>query len=254
MAAAKERRRQEKRRQRREGKGSRGSGSSAASIASDVSDSEAGGAPSYGATAPDPWQRPQPNGSSSHPSSSSSSSAATPSVLPTAPLPAASIIHDVILFGLPTPTSPDRWAAVRRVPSGRVVNGYSGSDFVLKFVYRFSSLHAGIAGLGPVTGGSGEAVAAASSASGRTVVTSANDGGSQRSRATSAAEADAASSPPSSSSASPSTPAAASSIAPVTRVTWWRGVESVDCGGLIKGHLEYGLKMEQLLELVGLER
>ena len=74
---------------------------------------------------------------------------------PAGPLHAGAIVHDVLLFGLPAPITPRRWSAVRRVVSGRLVNAYCPSDYVLRFLYRSSSLHLSIAGLGPVDGGTG---------------------------------------------------------------------------------------------------
>lgn len=50
-------------------------------------------------------------------------------------------------MGAPVPTSRDDWKAIRSVAAGRVINIYSGSDYILGFLYRTSSIQLGVAGL-----------------------------------------------------------------------------------------------------------
>lgn len=50
-------------------------------------------------------------------------------------------------MGAPVPTSREDWKAIRSVVAGRVVNVYSGSDYILAFLYRTSSIQLGVAGL-----------------------------------------------------------------------------------------------------------
>lgn len=57
------------------------------------------------------------------------------------------IVCDVVLLGAPVTASLDQWKPLARVISGRVVNGYSSSDWLLKFLYRTSSAAIRVAGL-----------------------------------------------------------------------------------------------------------
>lgn len=57
------------------------------------------------------------------------------------------IVGDVVLLGAPVTAAPDQWRALGRVVSGRIVNGYSSSDWLLKFLYRTSSAAIRVAGL-----------------------------------------------------------------------------------------------------------
>jgi hypothetical protein len=58
------------------------------------------------------------------------------------------LIEDVYVFGTPAPTDPAIWASIRRLVSGRVVNGYSQQDYVLAVLSRLS--HWNVAGLQPI--------------------------------------------------------------------------------------------------------
>uniref|UniRef100_A0A5S6Q8V1 Transmembrane and coiled-coil domain-containing protein 4 n=1 Tax=Trichuris muris TaxID=70415 RepID=A0A5S6Q8V1_TRIMR len=60
------------------------------------------------------------------------------------------IIMDVVLLGAPVGCNTSEWTTLLRVAAGRVVNGYSRSDWLLKFLYRAMNLQATVAGLGPV--------------------------------------------------------------------------------------------------------
>ncbi|KAJ7172352.1 DUF726-domain-containing protein [Mycena filopes] len=60
------------------------------------------------------------------------------------------LIQDVYLFGTPAPTDVVPWASIRRLVSGRVVNGYSEDDYVLAVLSRLSHISWGVAGLKPV--------------------------------------------------------------------------------------------------------
>lgn len=57
------------------------------------------------------------------------------------------LIQDVFLFGTPASTNLTTWCSVRRLVSGRLVNGYCTSDFVLAILSRASDATWGIAGL-----------------------------------------------------------------------------------------------------------
>lgn len=62
------------------------------------------------------------------------------------------VIENVILFGLPAAISPiDRWAQMRMLVAGRFIHCFSSNDWVLRFLYRSTSLTVGdIAGLNAV--------------------------------------------------------------------------------------------------------
>lgn len=60
------------------------------------------------------------------------------------------IIEDVILLGAPVTASPKEWSKVCSVVSGRVINGYCETDWLLRFLYRTMSAQFRIAGTGPV--------------------------------------------------------------------------------------------------------
>ncbi|KAJ7509996.1 DUF726-domain-containing protein [Mycena galericulata] len=57
------------------------------------------------------------------------------------------LIEDVYLFGTPAPTDDVVWASIRRLVSGRLVNGYSQDDYVLAVLSRLSNISWGVAGL-----------------------------------------------------------------------------------------------------------
>lgn len=69
--------------------------------------------------------------------------------------PLAGIVENVVIFGAAVNASPEQWSEVRRVVSGRIVNGYCKDDWVLAILFRAdgSPLHLGktVSGLGPVT-------------------------------------------------------------------------------------------------------
>ncbi|KAJ6623528.1 DUF726-domain-containing protein [Mycena sp. CBHHK59/15] len=60
------------------------------------------------------------------------------------------LIQDVFLFGTPTPTDAPIWTSIRRLISGRLVNGYSEDDYVLAVLSRLSDVSWGVAGLQPI--------------------------------------------------------------------------------------------------------
>ncbi|KAK9762528.1 hypothetical protein K7432_011650 [Basidiobolus ranarum] len=62
------------------------------------------------------------------------------------------IVEDVFLFGTPVTASTKQWKQCASVVSGRFVNGYVKSDWVLGFLYRASAAGRPIAGLQPVAG------------------------------------------------------------------------------------------------------
>lgn len=70
------------------------------------------------------------------------------------------MIGDVVLLGAPVTASPDQWRPLRRIVSGRIINGYSSSDWLLKFLYRTSTAAIRVAGLQPLSLQTGSADAA----------------------------------------------------------------------------------------------
>jgi hypothetical protein len=69
----------------------------------------------------------------------------------TPPADAAHLIQDVFLFGSPVPVDASPWSAIRRVVSGRLVNGYASEDYVLAVLSRASYANWKVAGLEPVS-------------------------------------------------------------------------------------------------------
>ena len=65
------------------------------------------------------------------------------------------LVESVVLLGAPTPSTAADWRMLRSVVTGRVVNVYSSSDYILGFLYRSSSVQYGVAGLEPVSGVAG---------------------------------------------------------------------------------------------------
>ncbi|KAG7447934.1 DUF726-domain-containing protein [Guyanagaster necrorhizus] len=63
------------------------------------------------------------------------------------PLDTGHLIEDVFLYGTPVSTDQATWASVRRLVSGRLVNGYSTNDYVLAVLSRVSSVTWNVAGL-----------------------------------------------------------------------------------------------------------
>lgn len=57
------------------------------------------------------------------------------------------LVENVVMMGSPVPASVETWRTIRTVVSGRVVNVYSGQDYILAFLYRTSSIQLGVAGL-----------------------------------------------------------------------------------------------------------
>ncbi|VDO92733.1 unnamed protein product [Soboliphyme baturini] len=60
------------------------------------------------------------------------------------------IVEDVVLLGAPVNRSVNDWKTILPVVSGRIINGYSKSDWLLKFLYRTMNIQPWIAGIGPV--------------------------------------------------------------------------------------------------------
>jgi hypothetical protein len=50
------------------------------------------------------------------------------------------LVENVVLLGAPTPSTAADWRLIRAVCTGRVVNVYSTSDYILGFLYRSSSV------------------------------------------------------------------------------------------------------------------
>ena len=60
------------------------------------------------------------------------------------------IVEHAVLIGTPVGTTVKRWAAVRSVVAGRLVNGYASNDWLLALLYRAKTYDVGVAGLYPV--------------------------------------------------------------------------------------------------------
>lgn len=60
------------------------------------------------------------------------------------------IIHHAILIGGAVTADPDRWNRVHTVVSGKLINGYCRTDYVLSYLYRIAALQPQVAGLGPI--------------------------------------------------------------------------------------------------------
>ncbi|KAH9514074.1 hypothetical protein Btru_030151 [Bulinus truncatus] len=60
------------------------------------------------------------------------------------------IVEDVILLGTPATGDPAVWASFTKVVAGKIANGYCRGDWLLKFLYRTSSVQINIAGLRPI--------------------------------------------------------------------------------------------------------
>ena len=59
-------------------------------------------------------------------------------------------LGSAVLLGTPVPQSSERWLAVRRVVAGRLINGYSTKDWILRYIYRAQSFDFSVSGVGPV--------------------------------------------------------------------------------------------------------
>ncbi|KAF6198603.1 hypothetical protein GE061_008355 [Apolygus lucorum] len=58
------------------------------------------------------------------------------------------VVQDAILIGAPCTGNPEKWKKIMQVVAGTVVNGYSKSDWLLRFLYRALSMpRGGVAGL-----------------------------------------------------------------------------------------------------------
>lgn len=62
------------------------------------------------------------------------------------------VIENVLLFGLPEEIMPiERWGRIRALIAGRFIHCYSKNDWVLRFLFRSTSLAIGnIAGINPI--------------------------------------------------------------------------------------------------------
>uniref|UniRef100_A0A0N5AQH0 Transmembrane and coiled-coil domain-containing protein 4 n=1 Tax=Syphacia muris TaxID=451379 RepID=A0A0N5AQH0_9BILA len=59
---------------------------------------------------------------------------------------AVGIVEDVVLLGAPVSASPKQWRQMCSVVSGRIINGYCETDWLLRFLYRTMSVQFTIAG------------------------------------------------------------------------------------------------------------
>ncbi|KAF4456784.1 hypothetical protein F53441_1135 [Fusarium austroafricanum] len=65
------------------------------------------------------------------------------------------LIDSVVLMGTPAPSESRVWLTLKSVVSGRLINVYSESDYLLGFLYRTSNIHFGVAGLQRIQGADG---------------------------------------------------------------------------------------------------
>ncbi|KAF4961898.1 hypothetical protein FSARC_9974 [Fusarium sarcochroum] len=65
------------------------------------------------------------------------------------------LIDSVVLMGMPAPSESRVWLTLKSVVSGRLINVYSESDYLLGFLYRTSNIHFGVAGLQRIQGADG---------------------------------------------------------------------------------------------------
>ena len=59
-------------------------------------------------------------------------------------------VQHAILLGAPCSPKGEAWQRARQVVSGRLVNGYTCSDWILGILYRYMELKMSVAGLGAV--------------------------------------------------------------------------------------------------------
>lgn len=62
------------------------------------------------------------------------------------------LVDTVVLMGAPVPADAGIWSALKSVVSGRLVNVYSPTDYMLAFASRQTAFHFGIAGLQQIQG------------------------------------------------------------------------------------------------------
>ncbi|KAM0195498.1 hypothetical protein ACHAPA_003038 [Fusarium lateritium] len=65
------------------------------------------------------------------------------------------LIDSVVLMGTPAPSESRVWLTLKSVVTGRLINVYSESDYLLGFLYRTSNIHFGVAGLQQIQGADG---------------------------------------------------------------------------------------------------
>ncbi|PCD41798.1 hypothetical protein AU210_004342 [Fusarium oxysporum f. sp. radicis-cucumerinum] len=65
------------------------------------------------------------------------------------------LIDSVVLMGTPAPSESRVWLTLKSVVSGRLINVFSESDYLLGFLYRTSNIHFGVAGLQRIQGADG---------------------------------------------------------------------------------------------------
>lgn len=49
------------------------------------------------------------------------------------------LVQDVVLLGAPVTTDVEQWRAIRGVVAGRVIHGFSRTDWILRFIYKYAA-------------------------------------------------------------------------------------------------------------------
>ena len=65
------------------------------------------------------------------------------------------LVESVVLMGAPVPSESRVWLTLKSVVTSRLVNVYSEHDYLLGFLYRFSNIQFGVAGLQEIQGAEG---------------------------------------------------------------------------------------------------
>jgi len=60
------------------------------------------------------------------------------------------IVEDVFLIGAPVSGDANDWCKFSSVVAGQITNAYCKNDYMLRFLYRTSSIQSKVAGLGPI--------------------------------------------------------------------------------------------------------
>jgi hypothetical protein len=151
----------------------------------------------------------------------------------------AGAVLDVVLLGTPVNADVKRWSRVRHVVAGRLVNGYSSRDWLLRFFYRSVELELSVAGLMPI-GADAEAEAAAATAAAAAAAAKKEEEGAtcESKRST----------PTSSDGDGDSTDSDTAPAQPQASLLTMEadGIENVDLSALVESHSDYQSKLGEI--------